>query len=92
MTDRRILEHPMGSEQAVAHVESWLALPSVAPLCPGPSHTRHLTALFNEAGTAGRLTTDIHLAALAIDNNAQLCSNDSDFARFKSLRWFNPLS
>ena len=35
---------------------------------------------------------DAHLAALAIEHGLTLCSADSDFARFPSLRWFNPLA
>jgi len=41
---------------------------------------------------SGRLTTDAHLAAMAIENQAELHSNDADFSRFTGLRWINPLS
>ena len=34
---------------------------------------------------------DAHLAALAIEHGLELCSTDSDFARFEGLRWRNPL-
>ena len=37
------------------------------------------------------LLTDAHIAALAIDNQAVVHSNDSDFSRFAGLRWSNPL-
>jgi hypothetical protein len=30
--------------------------------------------------------------AFAIDQGAQLCSGDNDFARFPTLRWKNPLA
>ena len=43
-------------------------------------------------GIAGNLTSDAHLAALAIEHGAQLCSADSDFARFPGLKWMNPLA
>ena len=39
----------------------------------------------------GNLTSDAHLAALAIEHGAELYSSDSDFARFPGLRWRNPL-
>ncbi len=42
-------------------------------------------------GTAGNLTTDAHLAALAIEYQAEVASTDTDFMRFPRLRWFNPL-
>jgi len=40
---------------------------------------------------AGNLTTDAHLAAIAIEYQYELHSNDTDFARFPGLRWRNPL-
>lgn len=43
-------------------------------------------------GTGGNLTSDAHLAALAIEHGAELCSSDTDFARFQGLRWSNPLA
>ena len=39
-----------------------------------------------------RLTTDAHLAALAMENQANLHTTDADFARFPGLRWENPLA
>jgi predicted nucleic acid-binding protein len=35
--------------------------------------------------------TDAHLAALAIEHGAVLCSADADFSRFAGLTWVNPL-
>jgi hypothetical protein len=43
-------------------------------------------------GIAGNLTYDAHLAALAIEYQAELVSTDTDFARFPGLRWLNPLA
>ena len=42
-------------------------------------------------GTAGNLTTDAHLAPLALEAGADVCSTDADFARFHGVRWVNPL-
>lgn len=90
-TNRRILPKALSVEQALGVVDSWLAQPAVVPLVPGDDHWRVLRGLLEESGTAGNLTTDAHLAAMAIENGAVLCSTDSDFARFKHLRWMNPL-
>jgi len=38
------------------------------------------------------LTTDAHLAALAIEYQAELHTNDGDFSRFSGLRWRNPVA
>ena len=47
--------------------------------------------LLGGSGTAGNLTTDAHLATLALSHDAVLVSSDMDFARFQGLRWENPL-
>lgn len=57
----------------------------------GPKFTT-LRELLRPLGAAGNLTSDAHLAALAIEQGAELCSSDTDFARFKGLKWRNPLS
>jgi hypothetical protein len=51
-----------------------------------------LRQLLEPLGTAGNLTTDAHLAALALEHDAELCSVDADFSRFPGLRWSNPLA
>jgi predicted nucleic acid-binding protein len=40
---------------------------------------------------ASPVITDAHIAALAVENQAWVHSNDSDFARFPGLRWTDPL-
>jgi predicted nucleic acid-binding protein len=42
--------------------------------------------LLREGGTAGNLTTDAHLAALAIEHGADIVSFDRDFDRFPGVR------
>jgi hypothetical protein len=37
------------------------------------------------------LVPDAHLAALAVEHGLTLCSTDGDFARFRGLRWLNPI-
>lgn len=59
---------------------------------PGGKHATLLRRLVEPFGTGGNLTTDAHLAALAIEHGAELCSADADFSRFPSLRWTNPLA
>jgi uncharacterized protein len=40
----------------------------------------------------GNIVSDAHLAALAIEHGLEVCSNDSDFARFSEVRWINPVA
>lgn len=91
MTHRAVLTTPMLPKVAVANVRSWFAQPQVEALDPGTQHLDILERLVSAAGTAGNLTTDAHLAALAIEHQCELHSNDTDFARFPGLRWRNPL-
>ena len=91
-TQSRLMLQPLSPDQAMELVESWLQHPLVEVVQPGPSHWSVLRVLLEGAGTAGNLTSDAHLAALAIEHNATLCSADSDFRRFPGLRFRNPLA
>lgn len=91
MTHRAVLVTPLAAERAIAHVRSWHMRRNVSVIEPGPRHLELLHRMLQALGTAGRLTTDAHVAALAIEHQCELCSNDADFARFPGLRWCNPL-
>jgi toxin-antitoxin system PIN domain toxin len=78
--------------RAFEFVDSWLGSPVARLVHPGEQHAVHMRNLLMPLGTAGNLTTDAHLAALAIEHGAELCSSDNDFSRFEGVRWVNPLS
>jgi toxin-antitoxin system PIN domain toxin len=90
-THRRILDNPLRPADAIRLVRSWLNRPGVQILTPGEMHAEIFFGLIEHVGTAGNLTTDAYLAALAIEYQAELASTDTDFARFPGLRWFNPI-
>ncbi|MDE0678586.1 MAG: type II toxin-antitoxin system VapC family toxin [Acidimicrobiales bacterium] len=90
-TQRRFYEGPLTPEYATATVSDWFAVTSVMPLNPGAQHWAILRRLLVDVGVGGNLVTDAHIAALAIEHQAEVHSNDSDFARFSGLRWRNPL-
>ena len=92
MTSRSVLVEPFTPQEALGHIRSWLERPHVQILQPGPRHLDLLEDLMREARASGNLTTDVHLAALAVEYQAELHSNDADFSRFPGLRWMNPLS
>ena len=83
--------NPASPAEATARVRSWLEKPRIEIITPGDGHAEILFSLLEDLGTAGNLTTDAHLAALAMEYKAEIASTDTDFARFKGLRWFNPL-
>jgi uncharacterized protein len=92
VTSPRVFDTPIPPDRAMAIVEEWIAHPNVELVVPGDRHWRILRGLLAESGTAGNLTTDVHLAALAIEHGAELESADADFGRFRGLRWSNPVS
>jgi hypothetical protein len=86
-----VFERPLGAAEALDLVEGWLAQPCATVVEPTVRHVAVLRDLLGAFGTAGNLTTDAHLAALAIEHGAELCSYDADFGRFSGLRWSNLL-
>ncbi len=86
-----LFERPLSVGDALHLIETWMAQPAVIVPQPTPRHLSILRELLAPFGTAGNLTSDAHLAALAIEHNAELCSADGDFRRFARLRWRNPL-
>jgi uncharacterized protein len=91
-THRQVFSNPMPVAMACSHARTWMARPYVTILDPGARHAEIVFGLLESLGTAGNLTTDAHLAALAIEHQAELHSTDADFARFPGLRWMNPLT
>lgn len=90
-TNPRVFPRPLVLDVTKATIDRWLARANVRLVREKDDHWARLKALLAETGTAGNLTTDAHLAALAITHDAVLVSCDNDFARFKGLRWENPL-
>jgi uncharacterized protein len=92
VTNPRVMTRPLGPEDAWAVVEEWLAVPVVWIPGPTDAHARVLGELITKYRLSGKLIPDGHLAALAIEHGGDVCSADTDFARFTEVRWVNPLS
>jgi len=90
-TNGRVMQVPVPIDAAVGYVRTWLAQPTVELLTPGSRHLGIALDLLLEIGTARNLTTDVQLAAYAIEHGGEIHSNDTDFARFADLTWVNPL-
>lgn len=90
-TKPQIVASPLSVDDALDVVDGWLARPNVVVVHPTDRHAAILRELLGPLGTAGNLTTDAHLAALAIEHGAELCSSDADFSRFPGVRWRDPL-
>ena len=90
-TSSLIFNRPLEVAEAFELIDGWLAQPCATVVHPTERHSRVLQELLTPLGAAGNLTSDAHLAALAIEHGAELCSSDNDFARFSGLRWTDPL-
>ncbi len=90
-TNRRVFECPLSLKDAIQRVQGWIDQPCTRLIYPTEQHWQVLQELLEAGQAVGNLVTDAHLAALAIEHGCQLCSTDSDFARFPKLKWKNPL-
>jgi len=91
-THRKIFPQPQTLGEALKKVNDWLDHPNTSLVTESKDHWKILQQLLLETGTAGNLTSDAQLAALAISRGATLVSCDKDFNRFEQLRWENPLA
>lgn len=85
-----IFERPLTIEQALQVIAHWLDQPRAHIVNPTAKHREVLGRLLLGAGTAGNLTRDAHLAALAIEHGATMLTFDRDFSRFAGLHWELP--
>lgn len=89
-TSPALAARPLGVEQAGELVGAWLAQSPAVTVEPGRRHLDLLRGLLRETGSAGNLVNDAHLAALALEHDAEIVSFDTDFARFEGLRSSQP--
>ena len=91
-TNSRLFPHAFSRTEVSTIVSHWLAHPSVVLLEPGERFWEILNDLIDTAQVSGPLMTDAALAALALEHGATLCTTDRDFARFPTLRTFDPIA
>lgn len=91
MMNRHVLRKPWSGPDVVRTVRGWFEQTQVQVLQPGPRHLEILQGYADTHLLTSDLTTDAHLAALAVEHQATVCSNDADFGRF-GVSWRNPLT
>lgn len=85
-----LFPRPLSVEEAHGLVRHWIGAPSAVVVHPGERHLDLLSGLLDDVGSAGNLTNDAHLAALALEHGGQIVSFDADFDRFPKVRWSRP--
>jgi uncharacterized protein len=91
-TSPRVWSDPFEMSEAASIVDEWLSLPNVNVPQPGARHWPILAGLMNSAQCRSPIVMDAHLAALAIEHGATLCTTDRGFARFPDLQLLYPLA
>jgi len=85
-TQPRILRKQLTTIESLAVMNEWIHHPKAQIVHPGPQHGALLGSFLAAAGTAGNLTNDAHLAALAVENNGIVGTFDKDFNRFPGVK------
>ena len=92
VSNPRIFEKAEPVSSAWTQVEEWLGCPNAWIPQPTERHQAMLGSIIENSSLSANLIPDAHLAALAMQHGLTLCSTDGDFARFKDLRWMNPIA
>lgn len=91
-THPRVMARPFPAADAWAVVRAWLEVPAVWTPTATERHADVLGSLVKRRQVTGNLVYDAHLAAIAMQHGLEVCSADSDFARFPEVTWRNPLT
>lgn len=86
-----IMARPLHFTHALSYVDGWLNQSNAILVSPGERHWPIFRNLLSGTGSAGNLTSDVHLAALAVEYGAEIYSADYDFRRFTGITHINPL-
>ncbi len=87
----QIWNEPTPIEESLRFVRQLRTRPPGFRLLPGPQHAVIVERLGTTPGMRPRDIPDIVLAALAIEFDALLLTNDLGFRRFPGLKWRRPL-
>ena len=90
-THPRVFKDPFSVSDAADRVRSWLAMRHVQLHEMLPEDVACALGLLEAAGTAGNLTSDAQIAAVALRLDAEVHTADLDFGRFPKVRFLNPL-
>ena len=91
-TNPRAMRRPMRGPEAWQIVQDWLRAPVSWIPAPTERHAEVLGGLVERYRVTGTLVSDAHLAAIALQHGLEICSADTDFARFTEVSWRNPLA
>jgi toxin-antitoxin system PIN domain toxin len=78
-----IFATPLSVNEAADVLDAWLSQPNAVVIEPTIHHFITLRTMLASSGTGGNLVTDAHLAAIALEQGADVVTFDADLTRFK---------
>jgi toxin-antitoxin system PIN domain toxin len=88
-TNIRLHKRPLTLKEAIERVQSWIDQPCVRIIQASEQHWELFQKMLRVGNATANLVSDARLAALAVEHNCVLHSTDTDFARFRGLKWKN---
>jgi hypothetical protein len=88
-TNVRLHKRPLTLKEAIERVQSWIDQPCVRIIQASEQHWELFQKMLRVGNATANLVSDARLAALAVEHNCVLHSTDTDFARFRGLKWKN---
>ena len=89
-TDPRVFTTPLDPADAIGIVRGWLERSNAQLVHPTSSHFSALESTIDSGRARGPLITDAHIATLAKEHGAQVCTAHRGFARFDDVDTFDP--
>lgn len=90
-TNPAVFERPLTLDQALSRVQGWLDQPCTRLVHPTERHWPVFRKMLVDGQAVAHLATDAHIAAIASEHDCEVISTDSDFSRFRAVKWRNPL-
>jgi len=91
-TNARLHKRPLTLKEAIERVQSWIDQPCVRIIQASEQHWELFQKMLRVGNATANMVSDARLAALAVEHNCMLHSTDTDFARFRGLKWKNPIA
>ncbi len=91
VTHPRIFNPPSKFNDALVFAEQLHERPNCIVVVPGDGHWRFFVELCKKGAASGSLISDAYLAAMALENGAELVTDDRGFSRWPGLRWHHPV-
>ena len=91
VTNRKIFTDPTPLSDALTFADTLRHRPHAIPVTPGPRHWEIFENLCQKINATAGDVTDAHLAALAVEHDHVLVTEDRGFRRFPELRTTAPL-